>query len=128
MGGEVCFYFSPDRKVEIEGKVEAVRENQRFCRSPYFVVLEVKDGGGKIFRVYTSPRWFFTLRPQVGEKVKIKGAFWDENKEYVIAEWIYFRGEKIYLRDERGFPLWSRRLRRGRLARKRFGKPWEKGR
>ncbi len=127
-GEGVCFFFSPDKKVEIEGRVERVEENQKFCRSSYFVVLNVKDRAGKVFKIYISPFWFFTHRPEVGEKVKIKGAYWEENRSFIIAEWIYFRGEKIYLRDERGFPLWSRRRRGAGMARKRSGKPWGKER
>ncbi len=123
---EVCFFFSPDKKMVIEGKVEGVEKAQKFCRSFHFVVLNVKDEAGRVFKIYTSPFWFFTQRPEIGEKVKIKGAYWEKNRSFIIAEWIYFRGEKIYLRDERGFPLWSRRRRGGRLARRRSGKPWGK--
>ena len=125
-GEKVCFFFSPEKKVEIEGKVEKIEENQNFCKSSYFVVLSVKDKAGKLFKIYISPFWFFTERPDVGEEVKIKGAYSEDNRRLLIAEWIYFRGEKIFLRDERGFPLWSRRMRRSNLSRRRSGRRWEK--
>lgn len=125
-GEKVCFFFSPEKKVEIEGKVEKIEENQGFCKSPYFVVMNVKDKAGRVFKIFVSPIWFFKERPDIGEKVKIKGSYSDEDRTTLIAEWIYFRGEKIYLRDERGFPLWSRRMRGKHTCMRRSGRKWEK--
>lgn len=122
-GERVCFFFSPEKKVEIEGKVKDIEENHRFCMDRHFVMMSIKDKRGKVFKVYISPPWFFTQRPEIGEDVKIKGAYCEEDKKTIIAEWIYFRGEKIFLRDERGFPLWSRKMR-GRGNSRRM--PWRK--
>jgi len=124
--GRVCFFFSPERKIEIVGKVVKIEENQSFCRSDYFVVITLKDRRGREFKVYVSPAWFFTERPGLGEEIKIKGSYSQNNRTLVIAEWIYSRGEKFLLRDSRGFPLWSGRKRRFGKERRRSKGIWGK--
>jgi len=125
-GERVCFFFSPGKKVEIEGKVKNIEENNRFCMARNFVKMSIKNKRGKVFRVYIAPSWFFTQRPEIGENVRIKGAYCEEKREIIIAEWVYFRGKKIFLRDERGFPLWSRRMRGCHNSRRMLGGKWKR--
>ncbi|HSQ34685.1 MAG TPA: hypothetical protein VLQ89_01720, partial [Candidatus Binatia bacterium] len=64
----------------------------------------------RLFRVEVCPQWFFTADIAVGMKVRVRGSLLEKpaGALYLIAQDISIQGDRITLRDGRGFPLWSR--------------------
>jgi hypothetical protein len=115
-------FYSVDSERRVEGTIEELVFEPRYeDRAPFLIlVLEEKDTG-KLYRVETSPAWFFDNDLHKGQKIKVVGSYYaKDGVDHLIARQIQAGGETFMLRDSRGFPSW-----RGGAAK---GKGWRRGR
>jgi hypothetical protein len=120
--GPQAHFYSVDSERRIEGVIKDLLFEPRYeDRAPFLILLvEVKEPGA-LFRVETSPAWFFDNDLHKGEKVKVLGSYYQKDGlDYLIARQIQAGGQTFTLRDSRGFPSW-----RGGPSR---GKGWRRGR
>ena len=116
-------FYDIDKEVKIEGVVRQVSLEPRYKGTAPFLVLRIEESAGaKMYNVEVSPSWFFGQDIHGGEKVKVVGSLAEvpDGVPTVIAREIRLRGEKITLRDRRGFPSWQGGPQRKRGIR-RFG-------
>lgn len=119
-------YFDPDRLVEIQGAVRRVDLEEPYGKKSNFIVLTVNSAERGLCRVEIGPQWFLENDIAEGMKVLIRASLLagPEAPPYLIAQEISIQGERIVLRDLRGFPLWSQRgsLEDGRRGFGRHGR------
>ncbi len=111
-----CHFFRPYKVVAVEGEIIRVEKNVAFCRSSSFLALVLKEKKtGHLYRVFLAPVWFIRVDFEVNGFIKVIGSPVELEKiKGLIAREIYWKGEKILLRDRRGFPYWGRWKRRQR--------------
>ncbi len=115
-------FYSVDTERRVEGVIKDLLFEPRYeDRAPFLILLVEEKDTGKIYRVETSPAWFFDNDIHKGEKVKVLGSFYSKDgADYLIARQIQAGGQTFVLRDSRGFPEW----RGGAMK----GKGWRRGR
>lgn len=114
-------FFDPQRLADIRGEVQGIAYEDVYGKRSSFLVLTILSDDQRLFRVEVCPQWFFENDIAVGMKIQIQGSLLeaDDGKPYLIAQELSFRGERVVLRDRRGFPLWSQKgAQGGRGARK----------
>lgn len=104
-------FFDPGNLVTIQGTVQRIDVEDVYGKKSKFVVLTVLSTDQKTFRVEIGPQWFLENDIAAGMKIGIHGSLISETEGtfYLIAQEISFQGERILLRDRKGFPLWSQR-------------------
>ncbi len=102
-------FFDPKNLVEIQGTVQRIDLEETYGKRARFLVLTVMGANQIPYRVEICPQWFLENNIAVGMKIRIHGSLLAETGEnaYLIAQEISLQGERIALRDRRGFPLWS---------------------
>jgi hypothetical protein len=111
-------FFNIKSVVTIEGVIADITFDECYGKTSKFLFLRVQSKEGRSYRIEVCPEWFFQADIAVGMKLRIEGSMAEEvgtssdNPIYVIAQEIIFHGEKLTLRDPRGFPMWSRRANR----------------
>jgi hypothetical protein len=117
-------YFDPQKPFTIQGTVQALDYEDVYGKRSKFLVLTILSDDRRLFRVEICPQWFFHNDIAAGMKIHIQGSLLDSDEEtpYLIARELSFQGERIVLRDRRGFPLWGRKgSQGGRASRKGSG-------
>jgi hypothetical protein len=104
-------FFDTQRLAEIQGKVQDITYEDVYGKRAKFLILTILSDDLRLFRVEVCPQWFFENDIAVGMKVRIQGALLDSGagKLYLIARELSFQGERVVLRDRKGFPLWSQK-------------------
>jgi hypothetical protein len=119
-------YFDPGRIVEIQGVVQKIGLEDTYGKKSKFLVLTVDGGERGSCRVEIGPQWFIQNDIAVGMNVSIRASQppRTEGVPDFIAQEISIQGERIVLRDLRGFPLWGQRgnLEDGRRGSGRHGR------
>ncbi len=102
-------FFDPKNLVDIQGTVQRIDLEETYGKRSRFLVLTVMSADRVPYRVEICPQWFLENDIAVGMKIRIHGSLLAEAGEnaYLIAQEISLQGERIALRDRRGFPLWS---------------------
>jgi hypothetical protein len=121
-GQTVDHFYNVDKEVRFEGMVREIILEPRYEGAAPFLVLRIEDAGQKkLVNIEISPSWFFREDVHGGEKVKGIGSLSEapDGTVTIIARELQFRGEKLTLRDKRGFPSWQGGPRR--RGTKRFG-------
>jgi hypothetical protein len=103
-------FFDPRNLVDIQGTVQRIDLEETYGKRSRFLVLTVLSAERVPYRVEICPQWFLENDIAVGMKIRIHGSQLAEagKDSYLIAQEISLQGERIALRDRRGFPLWSR--------------------
>ena len=112
-------FYDIDREVKVEGTIAEVRFEPRYQnRAPFLIVRLAEKGTGRMFVVEISPVWFFDRDIHQGEAMRVTGSLLSaadpSGAAGLIAREVQAQGEKIAVRDKRGFPNWSGGQRRGR--------------
>jgi len=107
----VFHYFDPKTLVDIQGQVLNIDFEEVYGKKSSFLMLSIQSEDQRLFRVEVCPQWFFAADIAVGMKVHIHGSLLETAAStfYLIAQEISFQGERITLRDSKGFPMWSQR-------------------
>jgi hypothetical protein len=102
-------FFDPKNLVDIQGTVQRIDLKEIYGKKSQFLVLTVVSQDQGLYRVEVCPQWFLENDITVGMKIRIHGSLLAEAEgdAYLIAQEISLHGERITLRDRRGFPLWS---------------------
>jgi hypothetical protein len=103
-------FFDPARLVDVQGTVQELDFREMYGKKTPFLVLTLLGDDGHVFAVELCPQWFLETDIAAGMKVRIRGSLLSEAEAppYLIAQEISLLGERIVLRDRRGFPMWSR--------------------
>jgi hypothetical protein len=103
-------YFDHKKLTDIQGQVLSIDFNEIYENKSAFLMLTIQSDDQRLFQVEVCPQWFFAADIAVGMKVWIRGSLLENTsgKFYLIAQEISLHGERIALRDSKGFPLWSR--------------------
>ena len=117
-----CFFYKPYQVLSLRGKVKKIEKDVIFCDCSSFLTLLIEDPStGKEFRVFLAPIWYLAVDFEKGEEIKVVGSpVKFQGKNGIIAKEVYWRGERILLRDGRGFPYWRSWRRRGRMHRRKW--------
>jgi hypothetical protein len=104
-------YFDPAKLVDVQGTVQRIAYEDVYGKKSQFLVLSILGDDQRLFQVEICPQWFFASDIAVGMKVQVRGSLLDssESSYYLIAQQISFQGQRIALRDRKGFPYWSQR-------------------
>lgn len=104
-------YFDPDRLVDLQGTVRKLDFREVYGKKTPFLVLTLLGEEGDVYTVELCPQWFLEADIAAGMKIRIRGSrlAGGEGPAYLIAQEVSLQGERILLRDRRGFPLWSQR-------------------
>lgn len=104
-------YFDYKKLTSIQGQVLSIGFEEVYGKRSAFLMLSIQSDDQRLFRVEVCPQWFFAADIAVGMKIRIHGSLLQTSAAafYLIAQEISLQGERIVLRDSRGFPLWSRR-------------------
>ncbi len=104
-------FFDPGRMIDIQGTVQRIDYEDLYGKKSRFLVLTVLSDDQRQFRIEICPQWFFASDIAVNMKVQVRGSLLDsaDGERYLIAQQISFQGERIALRDRKGFPYWSQR-------------------
>jgi hypothetical protein len=102
-------FFDPKNLVDIQGTVQRIDLEEIYGKQSRFLVLTIMSVDRSLYRVEVCPQWYLENDIAVGMKIHIHGSQLaeTEGKAYLIAQEISMQGERIALRDRRGFPLWS---------------------
>jgi hypothetical protein len=102
-------FFDPRNMVDIQGTVQRIDLKEIYGKKSQFLVLTIMSRERGLYRVEVCPQWFLENDIAVGMKIQIHGSQLAEveGDAYLIAQEISLHGERITLRDRRGFPLWS---------------------
>lgn len=102
-------FFDPKNLVDIQGTVQRIDLKEIYGKKSRFLVLTVESPDRDLYRVEVCPQWFLENDIAVGMKILIHGSLLAEAKgdAYLIAQEISLHGDRITLRDRRGFPMWS---------------------
>lgn len=102
-------FFNPDKLVDIQGTVQRIDLEETYGKRSKFLVLTILSMEQGTCRVEVCPQWFLENDITVGMKIRIRGSLLSEaeGNPFLIAQEISLQGERIVLRDRRGFPLWS---------------------
>jgi len=103
-------FFDPDKLVDVQGTVQRIDLEETYGQRSRFLVLTIRSPEQGVYRVEICPQWFLEQDIAAGMKVRIRGSLLAEAEgpPYLIAQQISLLGERIILRDRRGFPMWSR--------------------
>lgn len=103
-------YFDQKTLTDIQGQVVSLGFEEVYGKKSPFLILSIQSADQRIFSVEVCPQWFFAADITVGMKVRIRGSLLPtaDGTFYLIAQEISLQGERITLRDSKGFPLWSR--------------------
>lgn len=103
-------FFDPARLVDVQGTVQELDFREMYGKKTPFLVLTLLGDDGRVFAVELCPQWFLETDIAAGMKVRIRGSLLAqaEAPPCLIAQEISLLGERIVLRDRRGFPMWSR--------------------
>ena len=118
-------FFNIKSVVTVEGVIADITFEECYGKTSKFLFLRVQCKEGRSYRIEVCPEWFFQADIAIGMKLRIEGSTTGEDGTsadsaiYVIAREITFYGEKLTLRDPRGFPMWSRRADRSRSGERR---------
>lgn len=117
-----CFFYKPHQVLSLTGKIKEIEKDTIFCNCSSFLTLLIEDPStGKEFRVFLAPIWYLAVDFEKGGEIKIVGSpVKFHGKNGIIAKEVYWRGERILLRDVRGFPYWRSWKRRGRMHRRKW--------
>jgi hypothetical protein len=109
-------YFDQKKLAAIQGEVQDIGYEEVYGKKSEFLMLTILSDDRRLFRIEVCPQWFFATDIAVGMKIRINGSLLQTSPgtAYLIAQEISIKGEKIALRDSRGFPLWSNRGQPGR--------------
>jgi len=104
-------YFDHKKLIAIQGKVQRIGYEEVYGKKAEFLMLYIQSDDQRLFRVEVCPQWFLATDIAVGMKISIHGSPLQssDNSLYLIAQEISLQGERIALRDSKGFPLWSQR-------------------
>jgi len=104
-------FFDPQKQADIQGEVQSLAYEDVYGKRSKFLVLTILSPDQRLFRVEVCPQWHFENDIAVGMKIRIQGSLLDEGegKFYMIARELSFQGERMVLRDRKGFPLWSQK-------------------
>jgi hypothetical protein len=104
-------YFDHKKLTDIQGQVQSIGYEEVYGKKSEFLMLSIQSDDQRLFRVEVCPQWFFATDIAVGMKVHIHGSLLQtsDGTLYLIAQEISLQGERIALRDSKGFPLWSRK-------------------
>ncbi|MEI6614741.1 MAG: hypothetical protein WCL37_07575 [Chrysiogenales bacterium] len=104
-------YFNHKTLTAIQGQVLNIAVEEVYGKRSAFLMLSVQSDDQRLFRVEVCPQWFFVSDIVVGMKIRIRGSLLPTaaGTFYLIAQEISLQGERIALRDSKGFPLWSRK-------------------
>jgi len=102
-------FFDPQKLTDIQGEVQSFAYEDVYGKRSNFLILTIRSDDQRLFRVEVCPQWFFENDIAVGMKIRIQGSLLEEgaDKPYLIARELSFRGERMVLRDRKGFPLWN---------------------
>jgi len=116
-------YFDHKNLTVIQGQVQHIDYEEVYGRKTEFLILRIQCDDQRLFRVEVCPQWFLDTDIAVGMKIRIHGSLLKtpDNSLYLIAQEISLQGERISLRDSRGFPLWSRQGQSGGYGKNRKG-------
>ncbi len=103
-------YFDHTKLTDIQGMVLNIDYAQVYGIKSSFLMISIQSEDQRLFQVEVCPQWFFAADIAVGMKVHIRGSQLETSAGtlYLIAQEISLQGERITLRDSKGFPLWSR--------------------
>ena len=103
-------YFDHQNLAAVQGQVLQIDLEEIYGKKSSFLMLSIQSDDQRLFRVEVCPQWFFTADIAVGMKVRVRGSLLEKpaGALYLIAQDISIQGDRITLRDGRGFPLWSR--------------------
>ena len=103
-------YFDHRTLTDIQGQVLSMEFAAVYGKKSEFLMLSIQSDDQRFFRVEVCPQWFFAADIAVGMKIRIRGSLLQPSAGafYLIAQEISLQGERITLRDNKGFPLWSR--------------------
>jgi len=103
-------YFDHRKLTDIQGQVLSIDLNEVYGKKSAFLMISIQTEDQRLFKVEVCPQWFFATDIAVGMKVWIRGSQLENaaGKLYLIAQEISLHGERVALRDSKGFPLWSR--------------------
>lgn len=76
------------------------------------LILNTDQG---VYEVHVGPDWFLNQKKVTfakGDQLQVKGSIVNETKTMIARE-ITKNGETVMLRDQQGFPLWSRGMGMG---------------
>jgi|GEM_PF-1479010 len=109
-------YFDHKKLTDIQGEVQSIGYEEVYGKKSEFLMLSILSDDQRLFRIEVCPQWFFATDIAVGMKIRIHGALLQTSDDtlYLIAQEISIKGERIALRDSKGFPLWSQRGQPGR--------------
>ena len=108
-------YFDHNKLTDIQGEVQSIGYEEVYGKKSEFLMLSIQSDDQRLFQVEVCPQWFFATDIAVGMKIRIHGSMLQtsDNKLYLIAQEISIKGERITLRDSKGFPMWSQKGRSG---------------
>ncbi|MFH2107171.1 MAG: hypothetical protein ABII93_00735 [Chrysiogenia bacterium] len=108
-------YFDHKKLTDIQGEVQSIGYEEVYGKKSEFLMLSIQSNDQRLFQVEVCPQWFFATDIAVGMKIRIHGSLLQtsNNKLYLIAQEISIKGERITLRDSKGFPMWSQKDRYG---------------
>jgi hypothetical protein len=111
----VFHFFDPQNLADIQGTVRNLGYEDVYGKKSNFLVLTILADDQRLVRVEVCPQWFFNNDIAVGMKIHIQGSLLDtgEGTPYLIARELSFQGERLVLRDRKGFPLWSQKGSQG---------------
>jgi hypothetical protein len=103
-------FFDQTKLADIQGRVSSISYEEVYEDRPPFLMLTLRAEDQRSFRVEVCPQWYFASDIAVGMKMTVRGSLQEsaERGLYMIAQEMIFQGEKLTLRDSKGFPLWSR--------------------
>jgi hypothetical protein len=103
-------YFDQNKSTVIQGEVLTISFEDVYGKKSEFLMLSIRGEDQHLYQVEVCPQWFFAADVAVGMKIQLRGSLLDnsDGNYYLIAQEISLHGEKIVLRDSKGFPLWSR--------------------
>lgn len=108
-------FFDPQNLADIQGTVQSLGYEDVYGKKANFLILTILADDQRRVRVEVCPQWFFNNDIAVGMKIRIQGSLLDtgDGTPYLIARELSFQGERMVLRDRRGFPLWSQKGSQG---------------
>jgi hypothetical protein len=103
-------YFDNKTLTSVQGQVLEIDFKEVYGKKSAFLILFLKSDDQRLFNIEVCPQWFFAADIAVGMNIRIMGSLLPSSDDtfYMIAQEISLQGERIVLRDSKGFPLWSR--------------------
>jgi hypothetical protein len=103
-------YFDHRNLIVIQGQIMNIESEELYGKKAAFLMLSIQSEDQRLFRVEVCPQWFLAADIAVGMKIRVRGSLLEipAGTPYLIAQEISIQGERITLRDSKGFPLWNR--------------------